>query len=126
VTLNLSEAKNHGCRPHPRGSVRRASGFVLTGKPVVTHPLTPSSEIDGPYNWQRPAPVGVRLSSAILTTPHRRSAIKIRNDTFLQPPFASLCRISGANRSSNSSNVKLSSMANSPRSESVMINRGPF
>ena len=21
------------CRPHPRGSVRRASGFVLTGKP---------------------------------------------------------------------------------------------
>jgi hypothetical protein len=31
VTLNLSEAKNHGCRPHPRGSVRRASGFVLTG-----------------------------------------------------------------------------------------------
>lgn len=32
MTLNLSEAKNHGCRPHPRGSVRRASGFVLTGK----------------------------------------------------------------------------------------------
>jgi hypothetical protein len=31
MTLNLSEAKNHGCRPHPRGSVRRASGFVLTG-----------------------------------------------------------------------------------------------
>ena len=36
MTLNLSEAKNHGCRPHPRGSVRRASGFVLTGKPEVT------------------------------------------------------------------------------------------
>src|ERR1700728_143439 len=35
MTLNLSEAKNHGCRPHPRGSVRRASGFVLTGYPVV-------------------------------------------------------------------------------------------
>ena len=31
MTLNLSEAKNHGCRPHLRGSVRRASGFVLTG-----------------------------------------------------------------------------------------------
>ena len=31
MTLNLSEAKN-GCRPHLRGSVRRASGFVLTGK----------------------------------------------------------------------------------------------
>jgi hypothetical protein len=28
-TLNLSD-KNHGCRPHLRGSVRRASGFVLT------------------------------------------------------------------------------------------------
>jgi hypothetical protein len=31
VTLNLSGAKNHGCRAHLRGSVRRASGFVLTG-----------------------------------------------------------------------------------------------
>jgi hypothetical protein len=31
VTHNLSEAKNHSCRPHSRGSVRRASGFVLTG-----------------------------------------------------------------------------------------------
>src|SRR5229473_1197717 len=36
MTLNLSEAKNHGCRPHPRGSVRRASGFVLTSNPEVT------------------------------------------------------------------------------------------
>ena len=36
MTLNLSEAKNHGCRPHPRGSVRRASGFVLTGKHEAT------------------------------------------------------------------------------------------
>src|SRR6266850_7092326 len=35
VTLNLSGSKNHGCRPHPRGSVRRASGFVLTGKPYL-------------------------------------------------------------------------------------------
>jgi hypothetical protein len=35
MTLNLSEAKNHGCRPHPRGSVRRASGFVLTGNTEV-------------------------------------------------------------------------------------------
>jgi hypothetical protein len=32
VTLNLPGAKNHCCRHHPRGSVRRASGFVLTGK----------------------------------------------------------------------------------------------
>ena len=39
MTLNLSEAKNHGCRPHPRGSVRRASGFVLTGKPEETELL---------------------------------------------------------------------------------------
>jgi hypothetical protein len=35
MTLNLSEVKNHDCRPHPRGSVRRASGFVLTGKTEV-------------------------------------------------------------------------------------------
>jgi hypothetical protein len=26
---------SEGCRPHPRGSVRRASSFVLTGKPEV-------------------------------------------------------------------------------------------
>jgi len=32
VTHNLSEGKNHNCRPHARGSVRRASGFVLTRK----------------------------------------------------------------------------------------------
>ena len=40
MTLNLSEAKNHGCRPHRRGSVRRASGFVLTGysDPIVATP----------------------------------------------------------------------------------------
>src|SRR5215467_5467651 len=31
VTHTLSEAEYHGCRPHPRRSVRRASGFVLTG-----------------------------------------------------------------------------------------------
>src|SRR5205814_9922557 len=31
----LSAAKNHDCRHHPRGSVRRASGFVLTGNPEV-------------------------------------------------------------------------------------------
>jgi len=31
VTHNLSDGKCHYCWPHPRGSVRRASGFVLTG-----------------------------------------------------------------------------------------------
>src|SRR5215469_13680448 len=30
VTHTLSEAEYHGCRPHPRRSVRRASGFLLT------------------------------------------------------------------------------------------------
>ncbi len=35
VTHNLSEGKNHEPRPYPRGSVRRASGFVLTGKPEI-------------------------------------------------------------------------------------------
>ena len=35
MTLNLSETKNHDCRHHPRGSVRRASGFVLTGNSEV-------------------------------------------------------------------------------------------
>jgi len=38
MTLNLSEAKNHDCRHHPRGSVRRASGFVLTGNPETILP----------------------------------------------------------------------------------------
>jgi len=31
VTHNLSDDEHHDCRPHARGSVRRASGFVLTG-----------------------------------------------------------------------------------------------
>ena len=31
VTHNLSELKIKDCRHHPRASVRRASGFVLTG-----------------------------------------------------------------------------------------------
>jgi len=35
VTHKLSELKIKDCRHHPRGSVRRASGFVLTGKPEV-------------------------------------------------------------------------------------------
>ena len=33
VPHNLSEGKTHEPRPYLRGSVRRASGFVLTGKP---------------------------------------------------------------------------------------------
>jgi hypothetical protein len=36
VTHNLSEHRNHTCRPRTRGSVRRASGFVLTGKQEAT------------------------------------------------------------------------------------------
>ncbi len=35
MTHKLSEAENQDCRHHPRGSVRRASGFVLTGKQEV-------------------------------------------------------------------------------------------
>ena len=37
MTHKLSELKIKDCRHHPRGSVRRASGFVLTGKPEVNH-----------------------------------------------------------------------------------------
>jgi hypothetical protein len=33
VTHNLSKRRFQHCRHHPRGSVRRASGFVLTGNP---------------------------------------------------------------------------------------------
>src|SRR5215475_14444196 len=35
VTHNLSDGEHHCCRPHSRGSVRRASGFVLTGNPEL-------------------------------------------------------------------------------------------
>src|SRR5438045_1718563 len=38
VTQNLSDAKHHSYRPHLRGSVRRASDFVLTGYAEVTWP----------------------------------------------------------------------------------------
>src|SRR5215469_962568 len=39
VTHTLSEAEYHGCRPHPRRSVRRASGFVLTSNPEADPPI---------------------------------------------------------------------------------------
>jgi hypothetical protein len=35
VTHNLSEGENHETQPYPRDSVRRASGFVLTGNSEV-------------------------------------------------------------------------------------------
>src|SRR5437588_6857931 len=41
VTHNLSDGANQGYRPHPRGSVRRASGFLLTGNsPHSSHCVT--------------------------------------------------------------------------------------
>jgi hypothetical protein len=69
--------------------------------------------------------IGVRLSSATRTTPLRSSAINIRSETFLQPPFGSRSRISGACRSSNSSSVKRSSIGSSPSSGSAMTSSGP-
>jgi hypothetical protein len=68
----------------------------------------------------------LQLSFVNRTTPLRSSRINICSDTFLQPPFGSLSRISGGCRSSKSSNVNLSSTANSPNSGSVMINFAPF
>ena len=38
VIHNLSEGENYEPRPYPRGSVRRASGFVLTGNPEIIIP----------------------------------------------------------------------------------------
>src|ERR1019366_5694026 len=64
VTHNLSDGEHYDCRPHPRGSVRRASGFVLTGHSeviVVTRRLQcavkgtgPQREINPPGNWIAP------------------------------------------------------------------------
>src|SRR5262249_6740621 len=39
VTHNLSDGEHHCCRPHSRGSVRRASGFVLTSNREVKGPI---------------------------------------------------------------------------------------
>jgi len=47
VTHNLSDGKCHYCWPHPRGSVRRASGFVLTGYTEVTYLF-----YSGPTEWE--------------------------------------------------------------------------
>jgi hypothetical protein len=55
VTLNLSGAKNHGCRTHPRGSVRRPSGFVLTGNPELIRLKAPTGIQDGPQISRRDA-----------------------------------------------------------------------
>ena len=48
VTHNLSERKYHHCSHHPRGSVRRASGFVLTGN-SDTNKLGKSCRPSGSY-----------------------------------------------------------------------------
>jgi hypothetical protein len=47
VTHNLTDGEHHSCRHHSRGSVRRASGFVLTGEPEVKFPIADNSEDDG-------------------------------------------------------------------------------
>jgi hypothetical protein len=48
VTHNLSEGENHETQPYPRDSVRRASGFVLTGNPEVMPPgLVPRDALVG-------------------------------------------------------------------------------
>jgi len=48
VTHTLSEAEYHGCRPHPRRSVRRASGFVLTRNPeVMVTAILPVDDANG-------------------------------------------------------------------------------
>src|SRR3989442_12521647 len=47
VTHNLSDGERHDCRPHPRGSVRRTSGFVLTAHPDTTE-LAKSGRRSGP------------------------------------------------------------------------------
>src|ERR1700683_948188 len=67
MTLNLSEAKNHGCRPHPRGSVRRASGFVLTGYPEIEVQPSPTVPLR-PHNSA--CNVESRLSHIIMMTLH--------------------------------------------------------
>jgi peptide-methionine (R)-S-oxide reductase len=63
VTHNLSEGKTHEPRPYLRGSVRRASGFVLTGKQELilklalmgrrTTPLATFPALLHPIVWER-------------------------------------------------------------------------
>jgi hypothetical protein len=47
VTHNLSEGKNHERRLYLRGSVRRASGFVLTGFREVGEPFQAHTAFHG-------------------------------------------------------------------------------
>jgi hypothetical protein len=58
VTHNLSEGKTHEPRPYLRGSVRRASGFVLTSKPeieVQPSPTVPLRPHNSASNVKSPA-----------------------------------------------------------------------
>src|ERR1700676_630809 len=69
VTLNLSEAKNHGSRPHPRGSVRRAIGFVLTGNSspnLVREGLPNTGQFNESPSAKPPPEVFWRVRSCIL------------------------------------------------------------
>jgi hypothetical protein len=54
VTHNLSEGKTHEPRPYLRGSVRRASGFVLTGKPFLTRKVRFADKSEGARLAVRP------------------------------------------------------------------------
>jgi hypothetical protein len=45
VTHNLSEGKTNEPRPYLRGSVRRASGFVLTSKAEIREELPTTREL---------------------------------------------------------------------------------
>src|SRR6266850_8196777 len=72
VTLNLSEAKNHGCRPHLRGSVRRASGFVLTGNPEVM------PKMDSQRCWPEVLVLYLKSLSAVSEAPPERKSWESR------------------------------------------------
>ena len=63
MTHNLSEGKTHEPRPYLRGSVRRASGFVLTSKPEIEVQPSPTVPL-------RPHNSACKVKSSAITHNH--------------------------------------------------------
>ena len=75
VTLNLSGSNNHGCRPHPRGSVRRADGFVLTSNPEVIQ-----NALENLGRTQGPEFLGVRTTPKLAASAVECQSVTVEQD----------------------------------------------
>src|SRR5882724_1421023 len=101
VTHNLSDEEYHDCRAHPRGSVRRASGFVLTGKQEVSEllpvcrpssqncadhlSLSPTQQAGLHQAWPEDPPYFTRGMTMVGTSQRRETTCSISSHVVVRP-----------------------------------------